>query len=127
MGLPVPEHQPGDCCRWGTSRPSLPLFGNPRPKIQSHLPQVIQDIAHLDVLEVRHNIFSVLNITPIDPLKDLPTIAQSQRWNHGKRSSERPGCLIILKAAFMAMTTTLSLKSVPHISQSGQMSEYLFV
>jgi len=63
MGVPIPEHQPGDCCMWGSSRPSHPLFGNPRPRSQSLSPLSIRDITHLDVLEVtpprKHFLYTV--------------------------------------------------------------------
>ena len=51
MGVPVPEHQPGDCYMWGASRPVQPAYGS-KLQVQSSVPQPIKDTTHLDVMEV---------------------------------------------------------------------------
>ena len=55
MGVPVPEHRPGDCYVWGSCEPKSNGGATPSPVCSSAVtcnPILVSDSSHLDVCEV---------------------------------------------------------------------------
>ena len=55
MGLPVPEHRPGDCYVWGSCEPRSNGSATVSPVCSSPVncnPSLVSESSHLDVCEV---------------------------------------------------------------------------
>ena len=67
MGLPVPEHRPGDCYVWGSSNPNI---GSSLSQVSiSHrqhcaYPAIVDESTHLDVHQVCACLSILLHMLP---------------------------------------------------------------